>query len=447
MTALHRLTARDIAAGVANHTFSATEVFDAIADHVEQVNPSLNAIIDFDRAAGLAEAAAIDQRADRDARQSLLGVPFTVKDNLWGAGRRSTFGSRLFADFRAERDSWAVARLRARGAAVLGITNCSEFACKGITENPLHGVTRHPLDPTRTPGGSSGGAVASVASGMGPIALGTDAGGSIRRPAAHTGLVGFKPSFGVVPDPWGFRDPNHLLSVVGPIARDVADCALVFDALADTTIAAALDEPIGGGLRVAFAPDFGCGFAVDTDVSRVVQAAVDALRADGVAVAVAHPAWPEGTSEYPLLGLQQSALAALYGEHTAIIDPDIAAQIEIGRRHSGPTIAAALLARDEIRRAFNQFFDRYDVWLTPTAPCEAWTIDAKYPSMIGGRPATPRGHAAFTPIVNYCDAPALSIPCGVGEHGLPIGLQIIGRPRADRTVLRMGAYLERLLTR
>jgi aspartyl-tRNA(Asn)/glutamyl-tRNA(Gln) amidotransferase subunit A len=137
-----------------------------------------------------------------------------------------------------------VARLRALGAVPLGITNCSEFACKGITATPLHGETRNPWDLQRTPGGSSGGAVAAVAAGLGPLALVTDAGGSTRRPAAHTGLVGMKPTLGRVPNPWGFDDPNHLLSVIGQIGRDVEDVAWMLDLLTAWEPADPLSSPV-----------------------------------------------------------------------------------------------------------------------------------------------------------------------------------------------------------
>ena len=219
---------------------------EAIA-RVERLNPDLNAIIGFDPAATLAEAAEVDRRLDAGEVLPMAGVPFTAKDNLWVGGRRVSQGSRLFEDFVAPRDAWAVARWRALGAVLLGITNCSEFACKGVTTNPLHGWTRHPMNPALTPGGSSGGAVAALGAGLGLLALGTDAGGSTRRPAAHCGLVGLKPSSGLIPHPWGFAEPNYGQSVIGVMALDVADCAWAFD----TLVAFDAADPAGVPVRVA----------------------------------------------------------------------------------------------------------------------------------------------------------------------------------------------------
>ncbi len=211
---MHAWTARECATRVTTRELSAVEVARYFVKRVEQRNPSLNAIVQFDAEGVLAEARQIDERLVAGETLPMAGVPVTIKDNLWVAGRTVTQGSRLFADFIAPRDAWAVARLRQLGAVVLGITNCSEFACKGVTDNLLYGATHHPLDASLTPGGSSGGAAAALAAGMGLLALGTDAGGSVRRPAAHCGLVGHKPTQGVIAHPWGFAEPNYGVSVV-----------------------------------------------------------------------------------------------------------------------------------------------------------------------------------------------------------------------------------------
>jgi aspartyl-tRNA(Asn)/glutamyl-tRNA(Gln) amidotransferase subunit A len=237
----------------------------------------------------------------------------------------------LYDGFIAPRDAWVVARLRQAGALVLGITNCSEFACKGMTTNPVHGPTRHPLDPGLTPGGSSGGAVAALAAGLGLLAIGTDAGGSTRRPAAHCGLVGLKPTYGVIPHPWGFAEPNYGLSVIGLFARDVADCATVLDEVmafdaADPAapplpcgleVGTALSQALPRSLRIGWSPRLGCDFAIDADVMAALQARVDALRRDGWAIADTDPAWPPGTREYPLIKLQHAGLHSLYGHRLA----------------------------------------------------------------------------------------------------------------------------------
>ena len=247
---IHALKAREVAASVLGGALSACEVAAAMNARIAALDPLLNAFVDHRPADVLEAASAVDARIAAGERPPLAGVPFTVKDNLWLGGRPATFGSRLFEGFVAPRDSWCVARLRALGAVPLGVTACSEFACKGVTNTPLHGRTLNPWDTSRTPGGSSGGAVAAVAAGLGPLALATDAGGSTRRPAAHTGLVGMKPTLGYVPNPWGFDDPNHLLSVIGQVGRDVEDCALMLDVLAGFDGRDPLSQPVFATARV-----------------------------------------------------------------------------------------------------------------------------------------------------------------------------------------------------
>lgn len=461
---LHRLSANELARRVTARRCSALEVAQAMCDRMARIEPRLNAFADFDAAVPLAAARRVDQRLAAGESLPLAGVPFTVKDNLWLAGRPATFGSRLFADFVSPRDSWCVARLQALGAVPLGVTNCSEFACKGITSTPLHGDTRNPWDLQRTPGGSSGGAVAAVAAGLGPLALATDAGGSTRRPAAHTGLVGMKPTLGRVPNPWGFADPNHLVSVIGQIGRDVEDVAWMLDLLTAWEPADPLSCPAFDGadamaalklplpaLRLAWSPQLGLGLPIDADVRTALEAAVARLRVAGWAIGEADPAWPSQAREYPLLELQQAGLAQLFGEAwrrtPELFDPDIGAQIELGLGVGGARIAELLRLRERQHASLNEFFALYDALLCPVSPVEAWPIGLAGPAQIGGLPAGPRGHAAFTPLFNYTCVPAVSIPCGSGQNGLPVGLQIVGPRFADARVLQLAWHAEQVLGR
>jgi len=458
---IHQWSARVTAERVRGGQASAQEVAAAICDRIEQLNPRYNAFVAYDREKVLAAARLADARLAQGEDLPLAGITFSVKDNLWLGGYPATFGSHLFADFVAPRDSWAVARLRELGAVPLGVTACSEFACKGVTNTVLHGRTLNPWDPARTPGGSSGGAVAAVSSGMGPWAVGTDAGGSTRRPAAHTGLVGLKCTLGAIPNPWGFEDPNHLLSVIGSIGRDVEDVALLFDALRGYDARDPLASPVSADLasyppaalphapRVAYSRDLGCGFAVDADVAAVVDAAVAKLAAGGWQVVQADPPWPPGTAEYPLIPLQLAQMGRLYGAQLAtqrhLIDPDLVTQIEAGMQLPSSKVADALMLRDQLVAAFSTFMADYDFLLTLTAPVEAWLVEQVGPPVIGGKPAGPRGHAAFTPLFNGCGAPALSVPCGFGAQGLPVGLQIVGRRYEDARVLAAGWAAQQVL--
>ncbi len=460
MTQLWRWSAFDVAKAVAGGSLSAVEVASNTLARLHRVNPMLNAVITHDDAWTMAQAADVDRRLSAGEVLPLAGVPITVKDNLWVRDRRVTQGSRLFENFVAPEDAWAVARMRESGAVIVGITNCSEFACKGVSNNLPHGSTRSPWNTALTPGGSSGGAVSATAAGIGALALATDAGGSTRRPAAHCGLVGMKPTFGLIPCGPGFDEPNFGLSVIGQIARDVRDATLMFDRLRGYSASdwgaqpvnlpdalPKLDRPPPRSLRIAYSHDLGCGFAIDAPVREAIERAVRSLEADGYSIETGAPDWPAGVREYPLIKLQQAGLAALHGDafdrDAALIDPDLQVQIRGGREVSGVEIAQVLLLREHIYAAYARFFERYDLLLCPTTPVVSWPRDQLGPARIGGLPAGPRGHAGYTPLFNYCQAPACSVPAGLVD-GLPVGLQIIGRRYQDDLVLQMAAHVERL---
>jgi aspartyl-tRNA(Asn)/glutamyl-tRNA(Gln) amidotransferase subunit A len=459
MESITSSSARQLARRIRAGELSAVQVHEAFAERIGTLNPAINAIVSFDPETSRAEARRADARIAAGDNAPLLGVPYTVKDNIWVEGRVVSQGSALFADFVAPRDALAVKRMRDAGAVLLGITNCSEFACKGVTINRIHGPTRNPWDLALTSGGSSGGAASAVAAGLCPIAITTDGGGSTRRPAALVGAVGMKPSAGLIAHPHGFEEPVFGNSVIGQITRTVGDVAAVLDVLAgpDRADPASAGVPGAGRfvegsgdaareLRIAFSPRLGLGFAVDVDVAQSVRGAVSRLEAAGANVEEADPAWPEGTSEQALMPLQFAGLAAIYGkrfrENVWDVDPDIAVQIETGLETTGAEVARALLFREELYRRLDQFFDHYDLLITPTVPCTAWPFTRLGPGEIEGRAATPRAHAVFTPIFNHTYLPACSVPCGLDRNGLPIGLQIVGPRFADASVLALASRVE-----
>jgi aspartyl-tRNA(Asn)/glutamyl-tRNA(Gln) amidotransferase subunit A len=456
MSEAWQLGAAEVAARVNARNTGAQEVARSVLKRLDAVNPQLNAVIQHDADWTLSLAREVDRRVAAGEHLPLAGVPLTVKDNIWVQGRRIAQGSLVFKDFTAPTHAWAVQRLLDQGAVIVGITNCSEFACKGVSNNRVYGITRSPWDPRLTPGGSSGGAVSATAAGIGALALATDAGGSTRRPAAHTGLVGMKPTFGLIPCGPGFDEPNFGLSVMGQIGRNVADVALMWQQLLGhshgdwgsqkpASTHADLHSPPPRSLRIAWSADLGCGFAIDSDVLARLEALVRQLQADGYTIEQAAPLWPDGVREYPLLKLQQAGLAALHGKarDEGLLDPDIAAQIDLGRQHSAEDIARLLILREHIYAAYAAFFDRYDLLLCPTTPTVSWPVEQLGPAEIGGVPAGPRGHAVFTPLFNYAQAPACSVPAGM-VRGLPVGMQIVGRRYGDAGVLEMAAHLERL---
>jgi aspartyl-tRNA(Asn)/glutamyl-tRNA(Gln) amidotransferase subunit A len=471
---LHLLSARDIASRVASGALRAVDLVAYLLTRIATLDSHLHAMVDIDAAGAMAQAAHADRLAMAGRHLPLLGVPFTVKDNLWVGGRPATCGSALFAGHIAPRDSWSVARLKANGAICIGITNCSEFACKGVTSNPLHGATLNPWGVNLTPGGSSGGAVAGVAAGFSPIALTTDSGGSTRRPAAHAGLLGFKCTSGLIPNPWGFDDPCRDLGSIGIVARGALDCAAMMDVLADYDARDPLSHPLPASmlsknstdarinyftdaviksphsnLRIAWSTDLGCDFAVDPDVAAAMQVAIQKLRAAGWQIDDASPQWRDDTKSYPFAMQQHAELAALYGKQWRtdpwLFDPVIGAQIESGLQLDAIELAGLPLRRHHARIALSDFFERYDLLLCPTVPVEAWSSDLLAPEMICGRPAGPRAHAVFTPLFNLCDVPALSVPCGFGARGLPVALQVVAPRYADIRVLQFGAEIERVI--
>jgi aspartyl-tRNA(Asn)/glutamyl-tRNA(Gln) amidotransferase subunit A len=448
--------ALEIAAAVRGGRTRARDLAEAAIARVQERNPILNAIVDFDPSEARRAADEVDRRRSAGLDGSLLGVPFTVKDTVWVGGRRVTQGSLVNAAFKPPRDAVCVERMKAAGGVFLGMTNSPEFAAQGFTENKVYGLTRHPQNPELTSGGSSGGAASGLGAGFSPIAIGTDGGGSGRRPASHVGAVGFKPSAGAIPSLFGFAGfygPLH--GVVAPMGRTVADVRLAFGAMAGpdardpmTVQLSPLPPPLRP--RVAFSPRLGLDLAVDPDVAQAVSAAVERLKAAGWNVTPADPDWPADTTETAFAAVGLAAAANLHGERfrqdPAIFTQNIASMIERGLSLPAREVAAAHRLSDAVARSVAEFFTRYDFLLTPTTACVAWPADQVFPRTIEGRDVGPRGHAAFTPLFNQALVPAISIPCGSGRDGLPVGLQIIGARLADAAVLEMAARAERALS-
>lgn len=453
---LTQLDAANIAAEVASHRLDPAKVAAAFQARIAARNGELNAV--FEQRQDLVEADLADLRARLAVgeRPLLAGVPVIIKDVVWAKDRRVTQGSQLFSKFVAPADAIAVERLRQAGAVILGMGNSSEFACKGLTTNKVYGLTRHPMDSSLTAGGSSGGCAVAVAAGMAPLALGTDGGGSSRRPPAHAGVVGFKPSFGAIPDAVGFPHAFNGIQVMAPITRTVADAELMFKAMvgADARDPESIGFTLNAArplhtLRIAASPRLGLDVPVDDDVAQAFEQAVAQLQAAGLTIERADPTWPAGADEAALMPLQHVGLANLYGQewqrNADVFDPDIARQIERGLAWSGVDVARAREASRRIALTVAEFFTHYDLLLCLTTPCVAWRNDRLGPDWIGGVAVEPRAHAAFTPFFNHALAPAISVPCGRGRDRLPVGLQIAGPRGADLQVLDAARLAESAL--
>lgn len=405
-------------------------------------NPAINAICQINPQAQ-AEASRIAARLETGETLPLAGVPILIKDNIWVKGMRITQGSNLYADHIAQEDAEAVKRLRLAGAVIIGIATCSEFACKGATVSPLYGITRNPINPSLTAGGSSGGSVAAVAAGIVPLALGTDAGGSSRRPPAHTGLCGLKPTQDLIPYGPSFDEPVWGISVICPIARRMEDISLAMRVLGRL-------EPVSPTpLEIAVSEDFGTGQPLDPDVKANFEAVIKAMKSAGVQVAHAQMNWTNEVKGHDIQPLQYAGLAQMYGDvwrkTPDLFDPALAGQIETGLSLSGVEVAAAHHVSHQMRQTLRAALDRYGVIATPTTPCAAWSAELNAPTEIGGRPAQPRDHAAFTPQINHAGVPALSIPCGSDTQGRPLGLQLIAQAGRDGALIALAQQLEPIL--
>jgi len=407
----------------------------------EARNPAINAICHLNPAFE-AEAETVAARLSAGETLPLAGVPVLIKDNIWVQGLRVSQGSRLFADHIAPEDAEAVRRLRAAGAMILGIATCSEFACKGATNSPHHGITRNPVNPAMGPGGSSGGSVAAVAAGIVPLALGTDAGGSSRRPPAHTGLCGMKPTQDLIPYGPSFDEPVWGISVICPIARRMDDIALAMEVLAGVTPTA---PP---ALALAVSADFCTGQVLDAAVAANFEAVCTVLRAAGVTLGSARIDW-QGVRGHDILPLQFAGLAQAHGavwrQTPEMFDPVIAGQIDSGLRLTGVEVAAAHQVSHRMKTALRAALARHGFIATPTTPCPAWPAELSAPETIGGTPAGPRDHAAFTPQVNHAGVAALSLPCGTTPDGLPLGLHLIAAAGQDSALIGLAQALEPLL--
>ncbi len=450
------LPAVELARRIAERDLSPVEVMEGALARIEAAQPVLNAFCFVYPEEALAAARAAERAVAAGARLGPLhGVPIAIKDFTPTAGKTTTRGSYAFEHWVPERDALIVERLRRAGAIMVGKTTTPEFAYSSFTQSPLWGVTRNPWDPTRTPGGSSGGSAAAVAAGCVPLAEGTDMGGSVRIPAALCGLVGLKPSLGRIPMdilPTVFDSISHF----GPLARTVADAAL-FLAVAQgpddcdiQSLVPALDVPVPPtgrveGLRLALSVDLGF-YAVDAEVAANARAAAAALTGAGARVEEVELAWSrevvDAWTAYWGVYLA-AAFEHVLPEHRARMDPKVVALIEAGQAMSAVAFKQLESVRTAQWRELARVFERFDALLCPTMALPAPPVE-RSDDDFGREDADGRFHGLdmTSPFNNVAQCPALSVPSGVTGAGLPTGLQIVGRRFDDLTVLDIGAALE-----
>ena len=460
------LDAVTLARLVRDKSVSPVETTAAAIAAMERLDPELHAFCTPAAKEAMAAARALEARIARgESPGPLAGVPVGIKDLILTKGIRTTFGSQLYRDFVPHVDDVAVERLRAADAIILGKTNAAEFGYGGFGHNPLFPTTLNPWAPSRTPGGSSAGSAAAVAAGVCPLALGSDGGGSVRLPAAFTGLFGIKPTMGRIPLWPGCRDETlpgvsgwESIEHYGPLARTVADAALCLSvitgpdprdrhSLPDEGVdwLAAIGASLPKSLRIAWCPRW-ADLPVEREVLALTEAAAHRL-ADALGSRIETTPSPFGdlieadraivALETDLTGLRRLAAGR---EH--LLSPSLRALL--AKSWTAEAFTDAITARKGAVNAMARFMVTHDLLLTPTAPLVAFAVDRDGPGEVDGVPVEDDAWSPCLYPANLTGQPAASVPAGWTEAGLPVGLQIIGRRLDDRTVLAAAAVLERL---
>ena len=452
MTQPWQLDIGALAQAYAARTLSPVEALGSVLARLDAVNPRINAVIARDDSAAFAAARESERRWLRGAPLSALdGVPISVKDNIPVAGMPCRWGSALYPAHAQRRDESPAQRLRDAGALLFAKTNVPEFTLQGYTDNLVFGTTRNPWNTALTPGGSSGGAVAAVAAGIGPAALATDGGGSIRRPAAYTGLVGLKPSWGTVPRAHGLPEMLPGLEVIGPIARSTADLVRVLQVIAPTLRHLdpldPLSLPAPQPLRIAHWSHI-AGSPVDPVIAQRMAAVAAQLRGLGHHVTAADaPAAVHVFNRLAWPVLSATGLAAVLHDSTpnddAHMTPALAAMLVTGRSLRAVDLFNAQVHQHALRDAMDQVFKAFDLVLTPACAAMPWPAEQSHPTTIAGQRVDPRGHAVFTAFVNGAGLPALALPAAASSDGLPIGFQLIGPRGSDALLCALGLAFER----
>jgi amidase len=459
------LTAVEARRLIGTMQLSSSELLESCITRIETVDHAVNAMVarDFDRARVAAKHA--DAAVTRgNALPPLHGLPVGIKDMEPTEGLVTTFGSPLFRDNIPAKDGRLIAAIRSAGAIVIGKTNTPEFAAGANTRNAVYGVTGNPFDPSKSCAGSSGGSAVALATGMVPICQGSDTGGSLRNPAAFCGVVGFRPSPGLVPTerrPHGWSG----LPVVGPMGRTVADTALLLsgmigddacDPLATTVHGTAVRKPDDfhpparidlAGLRVALTPDF--GFApTEKHIASVFAEKTGLFRHVFARAEDATPDCSDADRAFEVL-------RAVYflGSHLEKVrktpnqvGPNVRANVAEGLRYGAEDVAGAFCLQTALYNRWQSFFDRYDVVLTPAITISPRPWRELYPAAIDGKPTRTYFHwLAMAYAVTVAGHPALSLPVGLDGNGMPFGLQIVGPRGGDALVLQVAAALETLL--
>lgn len=453
MNDLADLSATELLTAYRSKAVSPVDATRAVLDRIALLNDQVNAYCLVDERAALKLAQSSEARWRAGAPIGVLdGVPTSIKDLLLTRGWPTLRGSRLISPDRDwDEDAPSVARLREAGAVLVGKTTSPEFGWKGVTDNPLTGNTGNPWDPSKTSGGSSGGSAAAVSLGMAPLSVGTDGGGSVRIPAAFSGVVGLKPTYGAIP--LYPTSPFGTLAHAGPMTRTVGDAALMMDVLTgfDSRDWSALPAPQSSftsglhdgiaGLRIGYSRTLGY-VDVDPEVAASVDAAVRTLAGLGAIVEDVDPGFDDPSDAYHTLWFSGAGkvIMGYPKERWNELDPGLLEVSLEGQQMGAMDFLDANQARADLGRRMGAFHEKYDLLVTPTLPIPAFDVGVEVPpgsGMTRWAEWTP-----FTYPFNLTQQPAISVPCGLTNAGLPIGLQLVGPRHSDALVLRAAAAYE-----
>lgn len=457
---IYFMSACDLVEKIKIQEFSSLEITEAIIERIEEINPIINAYCTTTFELALEMAKKSDKALKKGKPvEKLHGVPFSIKDLIETKGIRTTYGCKIFENFIPYKDELVVKRLKKSGAIILGKTNTPCFGSKGVTDNVIFGTTRNPWNLERTPGGSSGGAAAAIASGLGPLALGSDGLGSIRAPCCFCGVYGLKPSFGRIPHN-GKRTGGIIDTFAsdGPIVRCVKDAALMLDVMAgeDDSDRYSLPKPnvsflekledYPKGIKIGYSLDLGYAKLIDPEVKKIFLDAVQKFEefnwsVDKSRIRIKH-------AESVIKILSNSSIAYFFKTFPYIpfisLNTKLNEKIKTGLNCSIIDLKMAELKREKIYNDVCRYLKKHDILLTPTMACLPFELERDAPDKIDGKKISGLEWTPFTYPFNVTGHPTASIPCGWSKEGLPIGMQIIGQRLDDMSVLQVSKAFEKI---
>ncbi|TFG09046.1 MAG: amidase [Promethearchaeota archaeon] len=453
------MPACDMAEKIKTQELTSVEITETIIERIEKINPIINAYCTttFDLARDMAKRA--DNAVKKGEKLGLLhGIPTSIKDLFETKGVRTTYGSKIWENFIPDEDNLTVERLKKAGIVFLGKTNTPEEGHKAITDNLIFGETKNPWHLNKTCGGSSGGAAAAVATGLGPLALGSDGGGSIRIPSSLCGVYGLKPNYGRIPRIWN-KISFYRLSHYGPIVRFVKDAALMLDVMAEPSDVDKYSIPkpkvsfldslneIPKKIKIGYSLDLGFAKAIDPEVEKIIINAVHQFEKldwsiEEVKIKLRKVLRTFVALLSPYLAFDYSRYLKDWKEK---MSTTFVRLIESGKNMTSEDIIRADLQRIKYYNLFTEFFKNYDVLITPTTAVPAFDLGKMFPDKIDGKSVSAAGWMPYTYPFNMTGHPAASIPCGWTKEGLPVGMQIVGKLREEATVLQVSKAFEEVI--